>query len=94
MDNCVYAYSLPDPKLLGCVPTQYDAMRMSFTPDSRKLFIANNGAASVSVIDLQARKSTGHQSQLGKRRSGTPWRCFRKVDVISIGWPMHAAKTT
>ena len=56
MDNCVYAYSLPDLKLLGYVPTQYDAMWMSFTPDSKKLYIANNGAATVSVIDVPARK--------------------------------------
>jgi YVTN family beta-propeller protein len=55
-DNCVYAYSLPDLKLLGYLPTQYDAMWMSFTPDSRKLYIANNGAGSVSVIDAKARK--------------------------------------
>lgn len=56
MDNCVYAYSLPDLKLLGYVPTQYDAMWMTFTPDSRKLYVANNGAGTVSVIDVPKRK--------------------------------------
>lgn len=56
MDNTVYAYSLPDLKLLGYVPTQYDAMAMTFTPDSKKLYVANNGAASVSVIDVPRRK--------------------------------------
>jgi len=56
MGNCVYAYSLPDLKLRRYVLTQYDAMWMSFTPDSLKLYIANNGAGSVSVIDIRARK--------------------------------------
>jgi YVTN family beta-propeller protein len=56
MDNCVYAYSLPDLKLLGYVPTGYDAMWMTFTPDSKKLYDANNGAGTVSVIDTVAMK--------------------------------------
>jgi len=60
MGNCVYAYSLPDLKLRRYVLTQYDAMWMSFTPDSLKLYIANNGAGSVSVIDNKGQKSTGH----------------------------------
>ena len=56
MDNCVYAYSLPDLKFLGYVPVGYDAMWLTFTPDSKKLYAANNGSGTVSVIDAVARK--------------------------------------
>jgi YVTN family beta-propeller protein len=58
-DQCVYAYSLPDFKLLGYVPYEDDAMWMTFTPDSKKLYVANNGSGTVSVIDVKARKLIG-----------------------------------
>jgi len=55
-DNCVYAYSLPDLKLIGYVPVGADPMWMTFTPDSRKLYVASNAAATVSVVDTAAMK--------------------------------------
>lgn len=55
-DNSVYVYSLPDLKLLGYVPVQFDPMWMTFTPDSKKVYVANNGAGTVSVIDTKTRK--------------------------------------
>ena len=51
-DNCVYGYSLPDLKLLGFVPVGYDPMWISFSPDSKKLYEANNGSGTASVIDI------------------------------------------
>src|SRR6266567_752028 len=65
--NAVFAYSLPDLKLLGHakLPELKLAGRapigavpnwVTFTPDSKLLYISNAGARSVSVIDTQAIK--------------------------------------
>lgn len=53
-DNAVYAYSLPDLKLIGYVPVGGDPMWMSFTPDGKKLYVGCNAAGSVSVVDTTA----------------------------------------
>jgi YVTN family beta-propeller protein len=66
--NAVFAYSLPDFNLLGHVslPDLKVAGRapigavpnwVTFTPDSKLLYISNAGARSVSVIDTKAMKS-------------------------------------
>jgi len=68
--NAVFAYSLPDLNLLGHValPELKLAGRapigavpnwVTFTPDSKLLYISNAGARSVSVIDTKAMKSVG-----------------------------------
>ena len=65
--NAVYAYSLPELKLLGhaALPELKVAGRapisavpnwVTFTPDSRRLYISNAAARSVSVIDTQSLK--------------------------------------
>jgi len=66
--NAVFAYSLPDLNLLGHValPELKLAGRapigsvpnwVTFTPDSKLLYISNAGARSVSVIDTKAMKA-------------------------------------
>jgi YVTN family beta-propeller protein len=66
--NAVFAYSLPDLNLLGHVslPDLKLAGRapigavpnwVTFTPDSKRLYISNAGARSVSVIDTKAMKT-------------------------------------
>jgi YVTN family beta-propeller protein len=68
--NAVFAYSLPELDLLGHV--ELPALRLdgrkpigavpnwvTFTPDSRLLYISNAGARSVSVIDTRAMKLVG-----------------------------------
>jgi len=55
MNNHVYAYSLPDLKLLGGVPTGQDPDWLTFTPDSRSVYVANAGSNSVSVVDVASR---------------------------------------
>jgi len=54
--NGVFAYSLPELKLLGYVQTGAVPDWLTFTPDSKLLYVANAGANSVSVIDTATRK--------------------------------------
>ena len=65
--NSVYAYSLPELKLLGEAslpeikvdgrkPTSAVPNWVTFTPDSKRLYISNAAARSVSVIDTDAIK--------------------------------------
>jgi len=65
--NAVFEYSLPDLKLVGycSMPNVYPPDRaptgsvpewITFTPDSRFLYVSNSGARSVSVIDTVTRK--------------------------------------
>ncbi|MBI2188792.1 MAG: beta-propeller fold lactonase family protein [Acidobacteria bacterium] len=51
--NVVHAYSLPDLKYLGAVQTAVDPFWMTFTPDSRFVYVANDASASVSAIDTE-----------------------------------------
>jgi YVTN family beta-propeller protein len=50
----VFAYSLPDLKLLGNVATGSTPDWLTFTPDSRFVYVANAGGNYVSAVDTQA----------------------------------------
>ena len=54
--SVVHAYSLPDLKYLGAVPVAVDPFWMTFTPDSKFVYVANDASASVSAIDTQSMK--------------------------------------
>lgn len=56
MNSHVYAYSLPDLKLLGGVRVGDHPDWLTFTPDSRRVYIANAGSNSVSVVDIASIK--------------------------------------
>jgi YVTN family beta-propeller protein len=67
VDNAVFAYSLPDLRLLGYVslpvreksgqpPISAIPNWISFTPDSDRLFVSNSALDSVSVIDAATMK--------------------------------------
>ena len=56
VNSHVYAYSLPDLKLLGGVRVGKVPDWLTFTPDSKKLYVANAHSNFVSVIDVAARK--------------------------------------
>jgi YVTN family beta-propeller protein len=56
VNSAVYAYSLPDLKLLGEVKVGHHPDWLTFTPDSKRLYVANAGSNSVSVVDIATRK--------------------------------------
>jgi YVTN family beta-propeller protein len=52
----VYAYSLPDLKLLGGVHVGNHPDWLTFTPDSKTVYVANAASNSVSAVDVVLRK--------------------------------------
>jgi YVTN family beta-propeller protein len=52
----VYAYAMPDLKYLGEVKVGKVPDWLTFTPDSKKLYVANAHDNTVSVVDVAARK--------------------------------------
>ena len=56
VNHAVYAYAMPDLKLLGGVEVGHHPDWLTFTPDSRRLYVANAGSNSVSVVDIATRK--------------------------------------
>jgi len=56
MNSHVYAYSLPDLKLLGGVAVGDHPDWLTFTPDSKTVYIANAASNSVSAVDIASRK--------------------------------------
>ncbi len=56
VNSRVYVYSMPDLKYLGEVKVGKVPDWLTFTPDSRKLYVANAHDNFVSVIDVAARK--------------------------------------
>jgi YVTN family beta-propeller protein len=55
-NSAVYAYSMPDLKYLGEVKVGKVPDWLTFTPDSRKLYVANAHDNTVSIIDVAARR--------------------------------------
>ena len=56
MNSRIYEYSMPDLKLMGEAPTGHHPDWLTFTPDSKSVYIANAGSNSVSVVDIATRK--------------------------------------
>jgi YVTN family beta-propeller protein len=56
VNHAVYAYSLPDLKLLGGVEVGHHPDWLTFTPDSKTVYVANAGSNSVSAVDIATRK--------------------------------------
>jgi YVTN family beta-propeller protein len=56
INSHVYAYSMPDLKYLGGVRVGKVPDWLTFSPDSKKLYVANAHSNFVSVIDVAARK--------------------------------------
>ena len=56
MNSYVYGYSLPDLRLLGGVHVGDHPDWLTFTPDSKRIYVANAGSNSVSVVDVATMK--------------------------------------
>jgi YVTN family beta-propeller protein len=56
VNSHVYAYSLPDLTLLGGVHVGDHPDWLTFTPDSKRVYVANAGSNSVSAVDIPSRK--------------------------------------
>jgi YVTN family beta-propeller protein len=52
----VYAYSLPDLKLIGGVEVGKRPDWLTFTPDSKRVYVASEGSHTVSAIDIASGK--------------------------------------
>jgi len=76
VNHAVYAYALPDLKLLGGVDVGHHPDWLTFTPDSRRVYVANAGSNSVSAVDVATRKEVGRipVGQVPKRNITAPWR--------------------
>ena len=55
-NHAIYAYSLPDLELLGSVPVGGRSDWVTFTPDSKLIYVAVESENSVSAIDVASRK--------------------------------------
>ena len=56
VNHAVYAYSLPGLELLGGVQVGHHPDWLTFTPDSKTVYVANAGSNSVSAVDIASRK--------------------------------------
>ena len=56
MNSRVYFYSLPDLTLLGESKVGHHPDWLTFTPDGARVYVANAGSNSVSVVDVAAHK--------------------------------------
>jgi YVTN family beta-propeller protein len=56
VNHSVYAYAMPELKLLGGVEVGHHPDWLTFTPDSTRVYVANAGSNSVSVVDIASRK--------------------------------------
>ena len=56
MNTRIYFFSMPDLKLLGESKVGHHPDWLTFTPDSKRVYVANAGSNSVSVVDIAARK--------------------------------------
>ncbi len=56
VNHTVYAYSVPDLKLLGGVEVGHHPDWLTFTPDSSTVYVANAGSNSVSAVDVASLK--------------------------------------
>jgi YVTN family beta-propeller protein len=56
MNSYVYGYSLPDLRPLGGVHVGDHPDWLTFTPDSKRIYVANAGSNSVSVVDIATLK--------------------------------------
>ena len=93
--NAVFVYSLPDLKLMGHVslpetPVPGKAPRgggpawITFTPDSRTVYVSTCGTKSVTAIDVEAMKANHGASRFERCLTGSARWCCPEVVVRQI----------
>ena len=75
VNHAVYAYSLPDLTLVGGVDVGHHPDWLTFTPDSKRVYVANAGSNSVSVVDIDTRRELTRVpvGQVPKRNITATW---------------------
>jgi YVTN family beta-propeller protein len=75
VNHTVYAYAMPDLTLLGGVSVGHHPDWLTFTPDSKSVYVANAGSNSVSVVDIASRKEVTRipVGQVPKRNITAMW---------------------
>jgi YVTN family beta-propeller protein len=56
VNHAVYAYAMPGLELVGGVEVGHHPDWLTFTPDSKSVYVANAGSNSVSVVDIELMK--------------------------------------
>lgn len=56
LNSAIYAYSLPDLKLVGSADVGQSPDWVTLTPDGTRAYVANAASNSVSVVDIKAMK--------------------------------------
>ena len=56
LNSALYAYSLPDLKLIGSADVGRAPDWVTLTPDGKNAYVANAGSNSVSVVDIKSMK--------------------------------------
>ena len=56
LNSAIYAYSLPDLKLVGSADVGQSPYWVTLTPDGTRAYVANAASNSVSVVDIKAMK--------------------------------------
>ena len=56
MNTRIYFYSLPDLKMVGETKVGHHPDWLTFTPDGKRVYVANAASNSVSVVDVATRK--------------------------------------
>jgi YVTN family beta-propeller protein len=56
VNSHVYVYAMPDLKFIGGVKVGDHPDWLTFTPDSKRIYVANAGSNSVSAVDIDTRK--------------------------------------
>ena len=83
MNNALYAYSLPDVKLLGGVTLGgKGAGWLTITPDDKTVYVANEHTNDVSVIDIKSLKEVA-LIPVGYTR-GTDFKPARRAPVEGL----------
>jgi YVTN family beta-propeller protein len=77
MNTRIYFFTLPDLKMVGEVKVGHHPDWLTFAPDGKRVYVANAGSNSVSVVDVEARKELTQIPVARPRSATSPLFCRR-----------------